>query len=396
MESTLSKLELILSQESNKLRQFFNDHRSFDAASGYIRGLLSKVDRKNGWQIAESIGEVTPYRFQHMLNRGSLDANLIRDYNSSLIVDNLGDNGIFVVDETGFIKKGDKSAGVKRQYSGTAGRIENSQVGVFASYKTDIGHGLIDRELYIPQEWIDDKDRCKKAGIDQDREFLTKPQLATKMYNHFLEINNNNNKPSWVTADEAYGRDPSFKKNLEKNDQQYVLAIPKSNKIQIGLRRLSANKWSDMIFLNDWSKLSCGEGNKGKRLYNWSILERSEKCQNKGFKRYLLIRQSLTNKEDLAFYAVFCKEDMTLQEIINVAGARWSVEECFKIAKGQTGLDQYEVRTFKGWYRHITLSIFAFTILIISQGILLEQISKNNSLSEFKKKQKQEQKKYLK
>ena len=212
------------------------------------------------------------------------------------------------------------------------------------------------------------------------------------MYNHFIEMGN---KPLWVTADEAYGRDPNFKKNLENNDQQYVLAITKSEKIQVGLRKLAANKWCDMLSADNWSKLSCGNGSKGKRLYNWVILPRSEICQN-GYKRYLLIRQSLSDSKDLAFYTVFCEENTTLQEIVNIAGARWSVEECFKIAKGQTGLDQYEVRTFKGWYRHITLSIFAFTILRVSQGILMNLEKHNPSLTEFKKKQKHYQKKYQK
>lgn len=381
MQATLFKIEEILSEETSKLRSFFSRNLGFEAASDYLKGLLSKVNRKNSWQLAETLGEVTPYRFQHMLNRGGWDADKIRDHNASLVIERLGDSGIFVVDETGFLKKGIESAGVKRQYSGTAGRIENCQIGVFASYRTDIGHAFIDRELYIPKEWIDNPDRCKKARISTDKEFLTKPALATNMYIRFIQ---NGNKPSWVTADEAYGRDRKFKSNLEEHMQPYVLAVPKDERVLIQLRKLKAQQWYNKLSPDNWQCLSCGNGNKGKRLYNWTTLARTEICQS-GFKRYLLIRQSLSDSEDIAFYTVFCKEDASLQEMVNIAGARWSVEECFKIAKGETGLDQYEVRTLTGWYRHITLSMLAFTILRISQGKLLVSTVKNG-LVEFKKK----------
>jgi len=254
---------------------------------------------------------------------------------------------------------------------------------VFASYRTANGHAFVDRELYIPQEWTDDPERCKKAGVDTAPGFRTKPELATAMINRLI---GNGFAPRWVAADEAYGRDPEFRRNLEEKRLCYVLAAPKDSRVRVGLKKREAEAWAAEIVPGGWTRLSCGSGSKGERLYDWACLERSEPCPA-GFKRFLLMRRSLSNPSDVAYYHVFCKEGASLQDMASAAGERWSVEECFEIGKGETGLDQYEVRTFKGWYRHVTLSMLALTILRVSQGKLLESAQREaDSLAEFKKK----------
>lgn len=382
MEIEINDLEKQLLERWGKFSSYFARNKGWEAGLNYIKGLLCRVERKNSWQIAQSVGSVNPYRFQNMLNRGSFDEDAARDGNQELLISELGESGIFVPDDTGFLKKGTKSAGVKRQYSGTAGRVENSQVGVFVGYKTQKGHALIDRELYIPSDWIQDKDRCKEAGIDDYAEFYTKPQLASKCYNRFI---GNGHKASWVTADEAYGRDYQFKINLEKHRQPYVLAVPRDTIMRVGLLKFKAAAWLNKSVKLEWYRASGGYGTKGERIYDWGLIKRSEKCAE-GFVRFLLIRRS-RDASDLAFYTVFCQMDRSLEEIIKVAGSRWSIEECFEMAKGETGLDQYEVRTKSGWYRHITLSMIALTMLVITKAQLMPAVLED-SLEEFKKKRK--------
>jgi SRSO17 transposase len=385
MEIGINDLENQLLERWKKFSSYFARSKAWEVGFNYIKGLLCKVERKNSWQIAQTVGSVNPYCFQNMLNRGSFDADSARDANQQLLISELGEGGIFVADETGFLKKGTKSAGVKRQYSGTAGRIENSQVGVFAGYRTEKGHALIDRELYIPSDWIEDKDRCKEAGIEENAKFYTKPQLASKCYNRFIK---NGHRASWVAADEAYGRDPEFKINLEKHSQAYVLAVPKDTVMRVGLLKFKAEDWQKRVGKLEWNRASCGYGTKGERIYDWALIKRSEKCEE-GFARFLLIRQSRRDIKSVAFYTVFCPVDKSLEEIINVAGNRWSIEECFEMAKGETGLDQYEVRTKIGWYRHITLAMIALTMLVITKAQLMPATIED-SLEEFKKKRKKQ------
>ena len=364
----LQVIENIFSEITQELSQYFKRKGGFATAVGYIEGLMSNAERKNSWQIAEKLGYATPTRFQHLINEGAWDEARVRDHSESLVIKKLGENGTWLVDETGFLKKGEKSAGVARQYSGTAGRVENSQVGVFASWKTDKGHALTDRELYIPAKWFEDKDRCKTAGISEDITFKTKPQLATEMYNR---MRTNGHKPLWAAADEAYGRDTEFRKNLENQQQQYVLAVPKDFFVRIGLLKNKVEKCGTNLNEKDWHRLSCGTGTKGERVYDWAMIKRYETCA-KGFYRYLLIRRSLADSTDLAYYTVFAKIGATMEEMVIAAGQRWSIEECFESAKGETGLDQYEVRSYRGWYRHITLSMVAFTILLVAKIALVE------------------------
>ena len=383
MEIEINDLEQQLVDRWRNFSNYFSRSQGWKTGLNYIKGLLCRVDRKNSWQIAQTVGNVNPYPFQNMLNRGSFDEDGARDANQQLLISELGEGGIFVVDDTGFLKKGTKSAGVKRQYSGTAGRVENSQVGVFGGYKTKKGHALIDRELYIPNNWIENKERCKEAGIEENAEFYTKPQLASKCYNRFID---NGHRVSWVTADEGYGRDGEFIINLENRKQSYVLAVPRNTIMRVGLVKFKAEDWSKKFANLEWHRASCGYGSKGERIYDWALIKRSEKCE-KGFARFLLIRRSKSNINELAFYTVFCQLDKLLEEIIDVAGSRWSIEECFEMAKGETGLDQYEVRTKNGWYRHVTLSMIALGILVITRAQLMPAAT-GDSLEELKKKRK--------
>ena len=378
----LDQLEKVFNTKTALFEDCFHRKQGFCVGKMYIKGLLSRIDRKNAWQIAEGTGSETPHKFQNLLNRGSFKANEARDINQKMLIEELGKDGILAIDETGFLKKGMESAGVQRQYSGTAGRVENCQVGVFASYKTTKGHALIDRELYIPEEWLKDKERCKKAGIPEKQEFLTKNQIAANIFNKFKE---KGHTCSWVTADEAYGRDSGFAKVLDKAKQQYVLAIPKNLKIDSGLLILNADDLVQRQSPESWQRLSCGDGSKGKRVYDWLLIKRRGKAP-KGFVRYLLARRNIKDSQDIAYYNVLAKKEETLQGIVEAAGSRWSIEECFEMAKGETGLDQYEVRTWPAWYRYITLSMIALSILCISRARLLLKPETSESMGEFKKK----------
>lgn len=384
MESELGNFKITLSQIQYQIEPYFSRTESHQAASSYIEGLLSKIDRKNSWQLAEGTGAFSPYKFQNLLNRASWNEDSVRDYTQSIVINELGRKGTLVIDDTGFLKKGKMSVGVNRQYTGTAGRVENSQVGVFVSWKTNKGHALIDRELYIPEEWFKDRDRCEKAGIPEAQTFMTKNELAIKMYER---VRRNGHNPAWVTADEAYGRDIKFRNDLESVDQSYVLAIGKDHMVQNDLLRLNVDTWFNKIKDRKWHRLSCGKGSKGERLYDWYLFKRTEPCM-KGFERHILIRRNIEKPEEVAYYTTFAPVGTTLQELINVAGERWSIEECFETAKGETGLDQYEVRTFRGWYRHITLSMLAFSVLVISKSRVLSAPIQEGTMEIFKKKRK--------
>jgi len=238
-------------------------------ASGFLRGLLSAAERKNGWQLAEQAGDTTPDGMQRLLNYARWDAEAVRDDLQGYVVEHLGDpGGVLVIDETGFLKKGTKSAGVKRQYSGTAGRIENCQIGVFVAYASRHGHALIDRELYLPESWTDDRPRCRQAGIPDQVGFHTKPQLARRMLARTLDAGV---PVAWVTADEVYGQDGRLRRWLEERDVAHVLAVNCNQSLVSGLFRFErADQLAGRIPAGAWRHLSAGQGAKGERLYAWA------------------------------------------------------------------------------------------------------------------------------
>ncbi len=331
-------------------------------AMSYLAGLLSPAERKNSWQLAEISGDPNPYGFQHLLGRADWDADTLRDRLRTYVTDYLADpDAVGVIDETGFLKKGSHSAGVARQYSGTAGRIENCQIGVFLAYASLHGHTLIDRELYLPKEWIDDRERCRRAGIPDERVFATKPVLARQMLARAFEAGV---MLAWVTGDSVYGDDRALRGFLEERKQAYVLAVSGKEWVWLGEQQRQIKTILAELSSEGWEVLSAGAGSKGARLYEWRRLEVSAPAQA-GWKRFLLIRRSISDPSELTGYIVFARADTTLSELVRVAGTRWTVEESIQTAKGEVGLDHYEVRSFTGWYRHMSLAMWAQAFLSV-------------------------------
>ena len=335
-------------------------------ALDYLKGLLSPVERKNGWQLAERAGDATPYGVQRLLSTCRWDADLVRDDLKGYVMEHLGGaDGVLVVDETGFLKKGNKSVGVQRQYSGTAGRIENSQVGVFLAYASAKGRTLLDRELYLPRVWADDRERRVEAGVPESVGFQTKPQLALRMLERAVE----SGVPfGWVAGDEVYGSDRNLRLWLEREGIPHVLAIKRNEKLwavtEKGPRQVRADVLASQVEKSNWVRCSAGDGAKGPRIYDWTAVDiRPLREPGKGY--WLLVRRSVARPEELTYYVCYAQAGTTLEELVRVAGIRWAIEECFEEAKGQVGLDQYEVRRWDGWYRHITLAMLAHAYLAV-------------------------------
>jgi SRSO17 transposase len=326
----------------------------------YLLGLLSGAERKNSWTIAEQAGELTPDGMQRLLNFYRWDAGAVRDDLRSYVLDQLGDPaGVVVADETGFLKKGTKSAGVQRQYSGTAGRIENCQLGVFLTYTSPRGRALIDRELYLPKSWTEDRDRCAEAGIGENVEFATKPTLAQRMLQRLLAQHGRAAMP-WFTADEAYGDNPGLRDWLDEHDLNYVMAVSCDAHFSTPTGPRRADELAASAPKKGWQRLSCGEGSKGQRLYDWLLIDPGAD------QHLLLVRRSISKPTELAYYICRSSTPVPLAELVRVAGSRWAVEETFQFAKNETGLDHYQVRRYDAWYRHITLSMLAAAFLAVT------------------------------
>ncbi|AKL64348.1 IS701 family transposase [Streptomyces sp. Mg1] len=326
-------------------------------ARAYLLGLLSSVERKNCWQLAEQVGHARPGPMQRLLRYARWDADAVRDDLRAYAVEHLGADGVLVVDETGFLKKGRASAGVQRQYTGTAGRIENAQVGVFLALATERGRALIDRRLYLPEHsWSDDPERRIAAGIPETVQFATKPRLASEMIAAALDAGIT---ASWVTGDEAYGQDPRLRAALETRGTGYVMAVACSMRVRInhGRTPIRADTVAGRLPATAWQRHSAGNGAKGPRYYDWAWIHIGTDSH-----RHLLIRRNRSTGE-LAFYLCWSPTEVPLSELVRVAGVRWSVEECFQAAKGQVGLDHYQVRNWTSWHRHITLAMLALAFL---------------------------------
>jgi SRSO17 transposase len=335
----------------------------------YLMGLLAPLERKNGWQLAEAAGDAAPDRMQRLLNNARWDARQVRDDLRSYVVEHLGDpGGVLIADETGFLKKGTKSAGVQRQYSGTAGRVENCQLGVFLAYASPAGRALIDAELYLPRSWTGDRARCAGAGIPGEVGFATKPELARQLLGRALEAG----VPArWATAGEAYGQDHKFRVFCEQRRLGYVVAVPCSQSVGSGTGYGNTGSRADILAAaapaQAWKRLSAGDGAKGPRLYDWALATLPiARDPSEGYERWLLIRRSLTDPAELAFYLCFGPAGTTLGQLVRIAGARWAIEECFASAKNETGLDHYQVRRYGAWHRHITLAMLAHAYLAVA------------------------------
>jgi SRSO17 transposase len=344
----------------------------------YLKGLLSAAERKNGWQLAEEAGERTPDGMQRLLNASRWDADGVRDDLVAYVREQLADPAaVVVIDETGFLKKGTKSAGVKRQYSGTAGRRENCQIGVFVAYSSLVPaptQVLVDRELYLPQEWAEDLPRRREAGVPDDVPFATKPELARRM----LERVRAAGLPAaWVTGDTVYGGSGPLRSYLEEQRQPYVLAIASNDGVDLPWQgatyHVSAAEVARYGLSADaWRRLSAGEGSKGPRVYDWAFVRLAAPVAT-GFAQALLIRRPLNAPNDpkkLAYYLTFAPVGTLFETLLAVAGRRWTIEESFAAAKGEVGLDHYEVRHYHGWYRHITLAMLALAYLAVVRARL--------------------------
>src|SRR5918993_1149315 len=323
----------------------------------YLRGLLLPLERKNGWQLAEAAGDATPDGVQDFLSRMRWDADAVRDDLRAYVIEHLGDpDAVLVLDETGFLKKGDKSAGVQRQYSGTAGRIENCQVGVFLGYASRHGRALIDRALYLPESWTADAARCAAAGIPDNVTLTTKPQLGLAMLDRALEAG----VPfAWVTGDSVYGADHRIRRRLAARQRGYVLAVTSGQRLGF----VPVENWLAKVPPEGWERLSAGDGAKGPRLYDWAHLPHSGAAA--GWRMGLLIRRGTAEPDEFAYYLTHAPEATTLAQLVRVAGTRWTIESCFEAAKGEVGLDEYEVRSWTGWHRHVTLAMLAHAYLAV-------------------------------
>src|SRR6266571_5361500 len=328
----------------------------------YLHGLLASVERKNGWQMAEELGDPDAHGVQRLLAEADWDEEAVRDDLRAYVIEHLGEaGGILVVDETGFVKKGQKSAGVARQYSGTAGRRENSQVGVFLLYASSKGYAFIDRALYLPEEWTEDRVRCREAGIPDEVEFATKGELAQQMLARAFAAGV---PADWVVGDTVYRYD-ELRMWLKEQQKNYVLAVPETHTVWVQGRPQPVGLLAALLPQEAWVVLPAGEGSKGLRLYEWAwLLLPAETEATSERARWVLMRRSLSDPSERDYYRVYGPATITLPEVVQVTGSRWRIEEGYEQAKGEVGLDQYEVRTWRAWYRYVTLALLAYAALV--------------------------------
>ena len=323
-----------------------------ERAGRYLAGLLGRVERKNGWQLAEAIGEAGPRGVQRLLSAAAWDADAVRDDLRAYVVDHLGDEatGVLIVDETGFLKKGATSCGVARQYTGTAGGTVNCQVGVFLAYASQGGAAFIDRALYLPREWTEDRARRAEAGIPAETAFATKIELAQRMLERAFEAG----VPArWVVGDAFYGRSHGLRRWLEAQGRAYALMIPKTNAVRYRGRRERAEQVGERL-------------GPEAALGPWACLELSDECAD-GMRRWLLVRCDAADPDEHRYFLAYGPEDTGIDELVRVCATRWQIEECLAEAKGEVGLDHSEVRKWNAWHRHATLCLLAHAYLVATR-----------------------------
>ena len=380
--------QMLFDRICERIGPHFARSETRERVKAYLKGLLSPIERKNGWQLAEEAGEATPYAMQYLLDRAVWESDRVRDELQAYVREMIGNaNGVYVIDETGFLKKGRKSVGVQRQYSGTAGRVENCQIGVFLTYATEMGYTFVDRALYLPKSWTQDPDRCREAGVPEEVTFATKPQLAAQMLFRALDAGL---CARWVVGDSVYGSNRPLRAGLEGRSQAYALCTKCSEKVKVQGGTKRVDRIAASLGSEQFQRLSAGNGSKGPRLFDWAWVE-LDKPEKQGWQRYLVVRRSVESGEnpaDLAYLLVFAPCGTTLEEMVKAIGMRWTVEQCFEEGKGEVGLNEYEVRSWQGWYRHITLSMFAHAFLmglrVLSQT-QLEDAAQNVELDEKKR-----------
>jgi SRSO17 transposase len=355
-----------------RIRPLFGQERVAASAGQFFDGLLGNEPRKTGWMRAEAAGDPGPWRQQAILGRGRWDADALRDIVRDYALETLADeDAVLVIDETGFLKQGKASCGVARQYTGSAGKITNCQIGVFASYVSRHGHAFIDRALYLPKEWTDDRARLKAAHVPEAVGFATKPQIARRMIARAIAAK----VPfSFVAADSVYGTG-DIETVLRKAGKGYVLGVASNHVFRSwGKKQLigsTAAKIAENLPKNAWRRLSAGEGTKGPRLHDWAYLELADldavqynSTLTGEWTRGLLIRRNIADS-DLAFFSTWCPKGAPMEKLVSVEGCRWAIEDSFEAAKNELGLDHNETRSWHGWHRHVSLVMLAFAMMAV-------------------------------
>jgi SRSO17 transposase len=353
-----------LDEVHGRIAGYFHRREMRERVRRYLDGLLAHVERKNSWQLAEAFGEAGPQGVQRLFTDADWDAEAVRDALRTYVVEQLGDadSGVVVVDETGFLKKGTKSAGVARQYSGTAGRRENQQIGVFLLYASDRGAAFIDRALYLPDEWMGDAERREEAHIPAGVGFATKGEIARELLARAFAAGV---PAQWVVGDTVYSAD-ELRRWLEGQGRHYVLAVPQTHAIWTRGQQRTVERLVADLPAAAWTRLSAGEGSQGPRWYDWACLALPY-AGAAGSAHWLLARRSLSDPTKLAYYRVYGPVETPVTEMVRVAGRRWTIEEGFEQAKGEVGLDQYEVRRYDAWYRYVTLALLAHAALDVTR-----------------------------
>ncbi len=373
-EATLDLWSVSLREAKRRMRPLFAQGRSAENAGLYLDGLLGDERRKTGWMRAEAAGDPGPWRQQALLGRDRWDAEALRDLVRDYVIEHLADaDAVLVVDETGFLKQGKASCGVSRQYTGSAGKVTNCQIGVFATYVSRHGHAFIDRALYLPKSWTDDPARLKATYVPSSVAFATKPQLAATMIARAIAAA----VPfRWVAGDTVYGVG-DIERDLRRAGKGYVLGVDASHVFRSwGKPRIiagTAAAIAEALTASDWVRLSAGPGTKGPRLHEWCYLQLADleaeefNDEHRGlWTRGLLIRRHIADG-DLAYFSTWCPAGTSIQTLVSVEGHRWAIEDSFETAKNEFGLDHHETRSWHGWHRHVSLVMLAFAMMAAIQ-----------------------------
>ncbi len=373
VETTLELWASALRDVKGRMRPLFSQNRVAASAGLFLDGLLGNEPRKTGWMRAEAAGDPGPWRQQAILGRGNWNADALRDIVREYALETLSDpEAVLVIDETGFLKQGKVSCGVARQYTGSAGKITNCQIGVFTTYVSRHGHAFIDRALYLPKEWTDNRKRLKAAHVPDGVGFATKPQIARQMIARVIAAK----VPfAFVAADSVYGVG-DIETMLRKAGKGYVLGVASSHVFHSWSKKLFAGGTAANITQDlpktAWRRLSAGEGTKGPRLHDWAYLELADLDAGEysdtltgPWTRGLLIRRSIADPADLAFFSTWCPKNTPVTKLVTVEGHRWAIEDSFETAKNQFGLDHNETRSWHGWHRHVSLVMLAFAMMAV-------------------------------
>ena len=372
IETTLELWASSLRDVKARMRGLFTQERVAASAGQFLDGLLGDERRKTGWMRAEAAGDPGPWRQQALLGRGRWDADSLRDIVRDYVVETLAAaDAVLVIDETGFLKQGKASCGVARQYTGSAGKITNCQIGVFAAYVSRHGHALIDRALYLPKAWASDPARLAATHVPTGMMFATKPALAVQMIDRAIAAQ----LPfAWVAADSVYGVG-DVEQALRRAGKGYVLGVGSNHHFGSWHGKPAVAGRADEIVQSfdpaAWQRLSAGDGTKGARLHDWiycelADLDASEYDESRSglWTRGLLVRRNIGDG-DLAFFSTWCPAGTDIQTLVLVEGHRWAIEDSFETTKNELGLDHNETRSWHGWHRHVSLVMLAFAMMAV-------------------------------